>query len=100
MATRDWATGRRSTTPASRIPVFASIDEEAAFWDTHSVTEFEDELEDVTGGITFVVRRPDDAIRMLFDEETVSALTERARAEDTDPTILVQQWIRERLRAS
>jgi hypothetical protein len=100
MPTTDWATGRESTTRPSRIPMFASIEEEAAFWDTHSVTEFEDELEDMTGKIAFVVRRPDDGIRLLFDEETISALTERARAENTDPTMLVQRWIRERLRAS
>jgi hypothetical protein len=28
----------------SRIPTFKSIEEEAAFWDTHSSAEFADEL--------------------------------------------------------
>lgn len=31
----------------SRIPVFSSRQEEAEFWDTHSLTEFEDEWEPV-----------------------------------------------------
>jgi hypothetical protein len=31
----------------SKIPEFKSIAEEAAFWDTHDTTEFEDEFEDV-----------------------------------------------------
>jgi hypothetical protein len=30
-----------------RIPKFASIEEEAVFWDTHDTTEFEDEFEEV-----------------------------------------------------
>jgi hypothetical protein len=100
MPKKDWATGRESPTPPSRIPVFASIEEEAAFWDSHSVTEFEDELEDVSGQTFFVVRRPDEGIRLLFDDETIAALTERARAENTDAALLVRQWVRDRLRAS
>jgi len=31
----------------NRIPEFDSIEEEAEFWDTHSLTEFEDEFEPV-----------------------------------------------------
>ena len=31
----------------SRIPEFKTLEEEASFWDTHSFTDFEDELEDV-----------------------------------------------------
>ena len=31
----------------SRIPDFASLEEEAEFWDTHDSTEFEDEWEPV-----------------------------------------------------
>lgn len=31
----------------ARIPDFRSLEEEAEFWDTHDLTEFEDELEPV-----------------------------------------------------
>lgn len=31
----------------SRIPAFASREEEAAFWDTHDITEYLDELKPV-----------------------------------------------------
>ncbi|MSP12019.1 MAG: hypothetical protein EXR62_03570 [Chloroflexi bacterium] len=34
--------------PVSRIPTFKTIEEEAEFWDTHSITDFLDELEEVT----------------------------------------------------
>ena len=30
-----------------KIPAFHSLEEEANFWDTHAVTDFEDETEDV-----------------------------------------------------
>ena len=33
-----------------RIPAFQSIQEEAAFWDTHSTTDFADELQPVRVG--------------------------------------------------
>ncbi|HEY7348021.1 MAG TPA: CopG family antitoxin [Ktedonobacterales bacterium] len=38
---------QKSEQHPSRIPHFASREEEAAFWDTHDITEFEDELEPV-----------------------------------------------------
>ena len=31
-----------------RIPDFSSIEEEAAFWDTHDTTDFEEEFHPVT----------------------------------------------------
>ena len=39
-----------------KIPAFKSYEEEANFWDTHSFTDFEDELEDVE--IVFDLERP------------------------------------------
>jgi len=99
MPAEDWATGRTSTSPQSRIPAFASIEEEAEFWDKHSFTEFTDELEDVTGEVSFRVRPPDDAIRLRFDRETIAVLNDRAKVENTDPTTLVHRSVLERLRA-
>ncbi|MBI4990756.1 ribbon-helix-helix protein, CopG family [Candidatus Gottesmanbacteria bacterium] len=40
----------------SRIPIFKSYEEEANFWDTHNITDFEDETEDVE--IIFDLDRP------------------------------------------
>ena len=40
MPAKDWATGRAATSPTEPYPIFASVEEEAAFWDTHSFTEF------------------------------------------------------------
>ena len=40
-------TARKEGEPATggRIPAFASIEEEAAFWDSHDTTDFENEFE-------------------------------------------------------
>jgi len=37
----------KKTTTKKRIPEFTSIEEEAAFWDTHSTTDYEDEFKPV-----------------------------------------------------
>jgi hypothetical protein len=100
MPARDRASGTASTPPPSRIPEFRSIDDEAEFWDTHSFTEFGDELEDVTGQVTFIVRGEKDRIVIPLDPETFAALEKRAQVENVDPTALVRRWVQERLRAS
>ena len=100
MPAKDWATGRATTSPPSHIPVFASVEEEAAFWDTHSFTEFADELEDVTGEVSMRVLSSDESISLRFDTETIARLNDRAKVENTDPTTLVHRWVLERLRAS
>jgi hypothetical protein len=49
-------TAQRTLRPKRRIPHFTSIAEEAAFWDTHSLADFEDEFEPVND-VRFVVMR-------------------------------------------
>ena len=100
MAAKDWATGRATVSPPSQIPVFASVEEEAAFWDTHSFTKFADELQDITDQISFRILSADEAISLQFDRETIARLNDRAKIENTDPTTLVRRWVLERLRAS
>jgi hypothetical protein len=100
MTARDRASGNASTPTPSRIPAFRSVGVEAEYWDAHSFTEFADEVEDVTGQVTFVVREDRDRIVISFDPETLAALKDRAQVENVDPTLLVQRWVREKLRAS
>src|SRR5688500_18751090 len=100
MPARIRASEDEPTSLPSRIPEFRSLEDEAKFWDTHSFTEFSDEVEDVTGQVTFIVRDDKDRIVVPFDPETLTALKERAQFENVDPTALVQRWVRERLRAS
>lgn len=47
----------QDTHEKSRIPRFKSIEEEAAFWDSHDSTEFEDEFVEVDA-VRFVIAAP------------------------------------------
>ena len=77
-----------------KIPQTDSIQELAQFWDTHDLTDFEDELEEVTEPVfeTKVTVRlnPDEA-------EVVKTL---ANARGTSLTTLVQEWVAERIATS
>ena len=55
--------------PESRIPTFKTIEEEAAFWDTHSSEEFADELTPVEN-VKFVKADSKKALTVRFDEDT------------------------------
>ena len=85
----------------SRIPRFKSIEEEAEFWDTHDLAEFEDELQEVTD-VRFVMRRSRQtkALTVRVDEDTLATLTREATNQGIGPSTLVRMWILERLKES
>src|SRR5215471_8194617 len=84
--------------PKSRIPTFKTIEEEAAFWDTHSSEEFADELTPVEQ-VQFVPARSKKALTVRFDEETFEELTREAREKGIGPSTLARMLILEHLRA-
>ena len=83
-------------TTASRIPTFATIEEEAEFWDTHSFSEFEDELEEVSG-VKFISLWPDGKLILWLEPEQAAALTRQAAEQGTYPARLALSWVLERL---
>jgi len=81
-----------------RIPQTDSIQQLAEFWDTHDVTDFEDELEEVTEPV-FI--RPDQAtIRLPFPLQAWEALQKLAVDKGTTDVALAQAWVLEKLRAA
>ena len=78
-----------------RIPQTDSIQELAEFWDTHDVTDFEDELEEVTEPV-FV--RP--TIRLPLPLQAWEALRKLAVDKGTTDVDLAQEWVLEKLKAS
>jgi CopG antitoxin of type II toxin-antitoxin system len=94
MAEEQQSSTRRSR---SRIPSFTTIEEEAAFWDTHDSAEFEDEFEDVTD-IRFVPARSQRGIIVPLEQATLRQLHRQAREQGVEPAVLVRMWIVERLR--
>ena len=77
------------------IPQTDSIEELAKFWDTHDVTDFADELEEVTepvfahhGGAIVAIELP---------AKEFVALQRLAREEQVDDTTLLRTWVLEKL---
>jgi hypothetical protein len=83
-------------TPArGRIPSFQSVEEEAAFWDTHDITDFLDESTPVQLSVG-----PELAERLTLrlDRADRQALAKHARAKGVGPSTLARMWLKERLR--
>lgn len=82
----------------SRIPKFKSIEEEAKFWDRHSFTDFEDELEDVK--IVFDLDKPRDETLVVRVQKNVKDKLEKiARNKGLNISTLARMWLIERLQS-
>jgi hypothetical protein len=81
-----------------KIPKIDSIEELAEFWDTHDITDFEDELKEVSEPV--FDRGGEGVVRIRLDPERAEALKRIARARGIDEAELVEEWVNERLRAS
>jgi hypothetical protein len=92
---------RNDANRPSAIPRFQSIEEEAAFWDTHDSSEFENEFEDVSEEMRFVVVRPTERwLPLVLDAQFMAVLEERAAQQGIAPAVLVHRWVLEHLKAS
>jgi len=83
-------TDRKQT--ASRIPTFTSIAEEAAFWDAHDTTEFEDEWEPVE---VEVAQPLGHILSVRLESEAFCRLSAIARTRDVNLVTLAQTWVLE-----
>jgi hypothetical protein len=81
----------------SRIPTFATIEEEAEFWDTHDTAEFEDEFE-VVEDIIFVRAQPKKSLTVQLGVDELESLKREAREKGVSASPLVRVWIVEHLR--
>jgi predicted DNA binding CopG/RHH family protein len=74
------------------IPQIDSIQELARFWDTHDLTDFEDELEEVRE----TVFEPN-TVRIRFRPDEVEAIKNLARARGISDSNLIREWVLERI---
>src|SRR5687767_10625091 len=84
--------------PESRIPEFKTLEEEAAWWDTHDVSDYVDELTPVT--LDFRQRPSPRPVVVPLDSEGFTALEAKARERGISTTSLAKEWIEERLRSA
>lgn len=76
------------------LPTTDSISELAAFWQVNDLTDFEDELVEISEPV--FQRAEQISIRLA--SEDISALRRRARREHLSEADLISRWVRERLR--
>ena len=81
-----------------KLPKTDSIDELARFWDTHDLTDFEDDLEQV--GEPVFVRTKGTSLSIDLQPAEAQRLTKIARSKGVKETSVVRQWVVERLRQS
>ncbi|MBN2316503.1 MAG: hypothetical protein JXM79_21425 [Sedimentisphaerales bacterium] len=82
----------------SKIPKIDSIEELARFWDTHDIVDFEEDLEEVE---EYIFERNTEAVmRIRLSAEQAEALKRLAKSRGVNEADIVEEWVRERLRAS
>jgi predicted DNA binding CopG/RHH family protein len=79
-----------------RLPQTDSIHELAQFWDTHDVTEFEDQLEEV-GERVF---ERDTKITVDLAADDADAVRAMAKSRGVGDAELIREWVRDRLHAT
>lgn len=81
-------------TASGRIPEFTSREGEAAFWDTHDITDYTDELPEVHAHFA---KPHSHGLTVQLDADTLTELRRQARAKSIGPTTLARMWILEHL---
>jgi hypothetical protein len=78
-----------------RLPQTDSIQELAHFWDTHDLTDFEDELEEVKEPVF----EPATVIPLNLESDEAEAVRKIAEAKGIADAELIRGWVREKIQA-
>lgn len=73
----------------SKLPQTDSIEKLASFWDTHDLTDFEDELDENAEPVF----HRDAAIKVHLEPREAEAVEQMARAEGISPEELLPLWV-------
>lgn len=93
--TKNYKGPKYPTKADGKIPAFKSYEEEANFWDTHSITEFEDQTEDVE--IVFELDKPRKASLVLrLQKAFKDNLKKIAHKKGLDVSTLARMWLMEK----
>lgn len=85
------------TTKNSRIPTFKTLQEEAAWWDTHDPADYQDELKTVPVRFS---QNLSAELNIRLDPPTLEQLREIAHKKGIGPTTLARMWIKEQVSAA
>ncbi|MDO8688582.1 MAG: CopG family antitoxin [Dehalococcoidia bacterium] len=79
----------------SRIPEFQSREEEAEWFDTHDMADYQDEFKTVRARFA---KNLSEGLNIRLDKETLETIRAKAHEQGIGPTTLVRMWILEHLR--
>ena len=79
------------------IPTTDSIEELARFWDTHDLTDLEDQLEEVSEPI---FERKTETIFVRLQPEEAETVKQIAQSKGIGRATLIRGWVLEKLHAS
>ena len=79
-----------------RIPQTDSIQESANFWDTHDLTDFEDQLEEVKEQV--FERKT--SVNVPLESKEVEAVKKIAKSKGVESADLIREWIQEKISTS
>jgi len=77
---------------AQKIPQIDSIQELAQFWDVHDLTDFEEQLEEVSGT---VFERS--TVKIHLESDEVETIRKLASSKGISHANLIREWILERI---
>jgi predicted DNA binding CopG/RHH family protein len=80
-----------------KVPETDSIAELATFWDTHDLTDYEDELEEVTEP---VFQHGVETIAVPLQPQEIQAVRRIAESQGVDYIALIQGWVLEKLHST
>ncbi len=76
-----------------KIPQTDSVQELAQFWDAHDLTDFEDQLEEITEPVF----EREAVVRVRLQPKEVEAVKEVARLRGIDYLDLIREWVLEKV---
>ena len=79
-----------------KLPQTDSIQELAEFWDSHDLTDFDDQLEEVKEPVS----KNRAMIQVALQSDELEAVTEIAKAKGIKSAELIRGWILERIESS
>ena len=83
---------------AKGIPETDSIDELAKFWDTHDLTDFEEQLEEVPEPV--FQGEPGARVSIRLNAKELESLKRLASERSLEEAVLIREWVLERLHQS
>jgi predicted DNA binding CopG/RHH family protein len=79
-----------------KIPQTDSIQKLAQFWDAHDLTDYEDELEEVTE----LVFERETVVRIHLSSKQAEAVEKMAKSHGVDSADLIRKWVLERVQTT